>query len=120
GIWALANQKAGKSLGLAAPLLYSLPSTAINDVVPLSSPTNVAGIVFDFFGGTTYYSPDSLLAPLYTTTQYYSALWSPNGQVVDLSFGTDTSLMVTSGWDYVTGLGVPNGLNFINAVAEAK
>jgi subtilase family serine protease len=118
-IWALADQKAGKPLGQAAPMLAKLPSGAINDVVPLSSPTNVAGVVFDS-SGSTYYSPDSLLAPLYTTTQYYSAFWNLEGEYVDISFGTDTSLTITPGWDNVTGWGVPNGLSFINAAAKAK
>jgi subtilase family serine protease len=118
-IWAIAEQQAGKSLGQAAPLLSKLPTSAINDVVPLSSPTNVAGIVFDS-AGPTYYASDTLLAPLYTTTQYFSAFWNLEGEYVDISFGTDTSLTVTKGWDNVTGWGVPNGLSFINAAAKAK
>ena len=118
-IWAIADQKAGKSLGQAAPLLAKLPAGAIHDVVPLSSPTNVAGIVFDT-SGATFYSSDTLLAPLYTTTQYFSSLWNLTGEYVDLSFGTDTSLTVTKGWDNVTGWGVPNGLTFINDAAKAK
>jgi len=118
-LWAIADQKAGKALGQAAPLIYKLPSSAINDVVPVSSPTNVAGIVFDS-SGATYYSSDTLLAPLYTTTQYYSAFWNLSGEYVDISFGTDTSLTITPGWDNVTGWGVPNGLSFINAAAKAK
>jgi subtilase family serine protease len=119
-IWALGNQKAGKSIGQAAPLLSKLPASAINDVIPVSSPTNTAGVVFDS-SGSTFYSSDALLAPLYTTTQYFSALWNlGGGEYVDLSFGTDTSLTVTKGWDNVTGWGVPNGLSFINAAAKAK
>jgi subtilase family serine protease len=119
GIWAIADQKAGKALGQAAPLLVKLPSGAINDVVPLSSPTNVAGVIFDS-AGSTFYSSDTLLAPLYTTTEYYSALWNLSGEYIDISFGTDTSLTVTPGWDNVTGWGVPNGGSFINAAAKAK
>jgi len=118
-LWAIADQHAGKALGQAAPMLSKLPSGAINDVVPLSSPTNVAGVVFDS-AGATFYSSDTLLAPLYTTTQYFSAFWNLEGEYVDLSFGTDTSLTVTKGWDNVTGWGVPNGLSFINAVAKGK
>jgi subtilase family serine protease len=118
-IWAIAQQKAGKSLGQAAPLLYKLPTSTINDVVPVSSPTNVAGVIFDS-AGATFYSSDTLLAPLYTTTQYYSAFLNLGGEYVDFSFGTDSSLTVTPGWDNVTGLGVPNGLTFINAAAKAK
>jgi subtilase family serine protease len=131
-LWAMANQKAGASLGQAAPLLYALPSSAINDVVPVSSSTNVTGYVVDS-SGTTGYTSDTLLAPLYTTTDYYSALWNANaalivprsgapllGQYAVLSFGTDSSLTVTPGWDNVTGLGVPNGLVFLNAAASAR
>ncbi len=118
--WAIADQKAGKSLGQAAPLLTKLPAGSIHDVVPVSSPTNVAGIVFDS-GGATFYSSDTLLAPLFTTTKYVSAAWDlGGGEFVDLSFATDTSLTVTPGWDNVTGWGVPNGLTFINAAAKAK
>jgi subtilase family serine protease len=118
-IWALADQKAGTSLGQAAPLLANLSSSAITDVIPVSSPTNVAGIIFDA-AGSTYYSSDSLLPPLYTT-QFYSALWNlGGGEYVDISFGTDTSLTVTPGWDNVTGWGVPKGLGFIDAAAKAK
>jgi len=118
-IWALANQKAGKSLGQAAPLLSTLPAGSINDVIPVSSPADVAGVVFDS-GGAIFYPSDILLAPLFTTTQYFSAFWNLGGEYVDISFGTDTSLTVTKGWDNVTGWGVPNGLSFINAAAKAK
>ncbi len=120
-IWAIADQKAGVSLGQAAPLIYKLSSSAINDVIPVNSPTNVAGIIFDA-KGANYYSPDALLAPLYTTTQYFSAAWNlgESGEIVDLSFGTDTSLTISTGWDNVTGRGVPNGLSFINAAAALK
>lgn len=119
-LWAIADQAAGASLGQAAPLLYRLPSTAINDVIPVNNRTNVSGIIVDS-NGETDYSPGALLAPLYTTTQYTSALWNlGSGIYVDLSFGTDSSLTVTPGWDNVTGLGVPNGLAFINAVVSAQ
>ncbi|HEY0703067.1 MAG TPA: S53 family peptidase [Candidatus Acidoferrales bacterium] len=121
-IWALADQKAGVSLGQAAPLIASLPksSGAVKDIVPVGSPTNLAGTIFDS-SGATYYSPDALLAPLYTTTTYFSAAWNlGGGEYVDLSFGTDTSLTVTTGWDNVTGFGVPNGSKFITVVAAAK
>jgi subtilase family serine protease len=119
-IWAIAAQAAGKPLGQAAPLVYTLPSPAIIDVVPVNSTTNVTGIMVDSSGENDY-SPSALLAPLYTTTGYYSTLWNiGGGEFVDLSFGTDASLTVTPGWDNVTGLGVPNGLAFINAVVNAQ
>ena len=34
-----------------------------------------------------------------------------------ITFGTDTSLTTRPGWDNVTGVGTPNGLAFINAIA---
>jgi subtilase family serine protease len=119
-LWTLADQKAGAALGQAAPLIAHLPAGAVKDIVPLGSPTNVAGIVFDA-NGATFYSSDSLLAPLFTTTTYFSSLWNAGfGEFVDLSFGTDTSLTVTKGWDNVTGFGVPNGAKFIDDAAAAK
>jgi subtilase family serine protease len=119
-LWAIADQAAGAPLGQAAPLLYRLPATAITDVIPVNSTTNVSGIIVDSSGETDY-SPGALLAPLDTTTQYVSTLWNlGSGIYVDLSFGTDSSLTVTPGWDNVTGLGVPNGVAFINAVVSAQ
>ena len=122
-IWALADQEAGKPLGQAAPMIAELPSTAISDVVPHSSPTNPVGIVLGW-SGSKFYSAGSLLAPLYTTTQFFSALWDASGtgsgEYVDLSFGTDTSLIVADGWDNVTGWGIPNGWTFITTAAAAK
>ena len=52
----------------------------------------------------------------------YSALWFDQnipGYVI-LSFGTDSSLTVTPGWDNITGWGVPNGWTFITAAAAKK
>ena len=127
-IWALADQRAGQPLGQAGPLLAKLQASgkSITDVVPVSSPTNVAGIVFDS-AGSTYYSASALMAPLYTTTQFTSAFWEVPaalgggpGFYVDLSFGTDSSLQTAAGWDNVTGWGIPNGLTFINAAAALK
>ena len=126
GIWAIANQRAGQihgkgtMLGQAAPIIARLAgSTAITDVAPYSSPTNVAGFVFDS-NGTTFYTPDQLAAPLENTTEYLSDLYnSPvSGSWFALTFGTDTSLVTATGWDNVTGFGTPNGLDFINAAAK--
>jgi subtilase family serine protease len=120
-IWTLADQEAGKPLGQAAPLIATFPSDAVNDIVPFGSSTNVSGSIEDS-NGTTFYSSDTLLAPLDTTTTYYSALWFYEeipGYVV-LSFGTDSSLTAAPGWDNVTGWGVPNGWAFITAAAAGK
>jgi len=35
---------------------------------------------------------------------------------VAVAFGVDESLIVTKGWDHVTGWGEPNGLPFIQGV----
>jgi hypothetical protein len=35
-----------------------------------------------------------------------------------ITFGTDTSLTTGPGWDNVTGVSTPNGLNFINAITQ--
>jgi subtilase family serine protease len=122
-IMAIAAQKAGHPLGQAAPLLYGLTSsngtgTPIYDVQPVGSATNVTGSITDS-GGTTSYSADQLAAPLYGTTTYYSAYFnSPyEGFCLVLTFGTDTSLMTAVGWDNVTGVGTPNGANFVNALS---
>jgi hypothetical protein len=39
-----------------------------------------------------------------------------NGLVI--TFGTDSSLAVTEGWDNVMGFGVPNDRNFITAAGK--
>lgn len=121
-IWAIANQKAGAPLGQAAPLISSV-NAQIQDVLPTTpmSATNPAGTVFDS-NGSTYYSPSALFGPLlYSQQGFTSALWTlAPGFVGDLSFGIDSSLTVTPGWDNVTGYGTPNGLTFLNAVAPKQ
>ena len=118
GLWAIANQAAGVPLGQAAPYLYKLHGNAITDVTNVSSPFNVAGIIFDPPNPPVYESPDSLAAPLDGTTNYISAIYqSPSSTRWDVfTFGTDSSLTTGPGWDNVTGLGTPNALPFINQV----
>lgn len=113
-IMAIAAQKAGHGLGQAAPLVYNLPAGAINDVTAVSSPNNVTGVI----NGNPV-SADSLAAPLGNTTSYFSALYnSPSSHRWDvITFGTDSSLTVGPGYDNVTGVGTPNGANFVNAIA---
>jgi subtilase family serine protease len=117
-IWAIANQKAGKPLGLAGAAIALKPGS-VQDVLPHSSPTNVAGVVFDK-AGSTYYSPAALFDDfLFGNTNFISAIWDLGGATaIDLSFAIDSSLIVTKGWDNVTGFGTPNGLTFIDAVAK--
>ncbi|MBB6145047.1 subtilase family serine protease [Silvibacterium bohemicum] len=120
-IWAIANQKAGHALGQAAPAIAALKEGSVQDVLPLSSPTDVSGIIVDK-SGSNYYSPASLFeGALYSTTGFTSAIWNlGSSEYVDFGFGIDSSLTVTPGWDDVTGFGTPNGLTFINAVAAEK
>ncbi len=119
GLMAIASQKAGHPLGQAAPLVYGLSSsqttaTPLYDVVQFNSPTNVTGVV----DGTPF-SADQLAAPLGNTTGYFSAMYnSPfSTRWFVLTFGTDSSLTTNAGWDNVTGVGTPNGVNFVNAIA---
>jgi subtilase family serine protease len=115
GLMGIAAQKAGHGLGQAAPLLYNLPVGAVSDVVPFSSPNNVTGMI----NGSTAESADFLAGPLNGTTQYYSALFQSSASTRwdVFTFGTDSSLATSPGWDNVTGVGTPNGWNFVNAIA---
>lgn len=114
GVMAIAAQAAGHPLGQAAASLYSLPVGAVADVTAFSSPTNVTGII----NGTPF-TADDLAAPLVNTTSYYSAIYnSPfSTRWFVITFGTDSSLVTGPGWDNVTGLGTPNGLAFVSAMA---
>lgn len=105
---------AQEEIDRAAPLLYGLGSAAITDVVDLSSPNNVTGVV----DGTPM-SADALAAPLGNATSFISALYnSPfSTRWFVITFGTDTSLTTGVGWDNVTGLGTPNGEPFVSAIA---
>lgn len=113
-IMAIASQKAGHGLGQAAPLVYNLPPGAVNDIVPVGSPNNATGVI----NGNPI-SADSLAAPLENTTTYFSALYnSPfSTRWFVITFGTDSSLTTAPGWDNVTGVGAPDGANFVNALA---
>jgi subtilase family serine protease len=115
GIMAIAAQKAGHGLGQAAPLLYNLPAGAVSDVVAFSSPNNITGTI-----NATPFTADQLAAPLVNTTSFYSAIYnSPfSTRWFVLTFGTDSSLVTGPGWDNVTGVGTPNGANFINGITQ--
>jgi subtilase family serine protease len=114
-IMGIASQKAGHGLGQAAQLVYNLPAGAVSDILAVSSPDNVTGVI----NGTTIETADDLAAPLDGTTSYYSALYnSPfSTRWFVITFGTDSSLTTGLGWDNVTGVGTPDGLNFVNALA---
>ena len=114
-LWAIANQEAGVPLGQAAPYLYSMPKGTITDVLPVGSPTNVTAAVSTSPKHTDTFSATALAEPLVNTKVFYSAIWNYPG-IADtpyvLTFGTDSGLTVTPGWDNVTGLGTPNGKAF--------
>jgi subtilase family serine protease len=121
-IMAIASEKAGHALGQAAPLVYGLASstgtsTPIYDVTAVGSANDVTGSI-TANGTTTNYSADQLAAPLDGTTTFFSALYnSPfSTRWFVITFGTDSSLTTGPGWDNVTGVGTPNGANFVNAV----
>ena len=118
-IWAIADAYNGAPLGQAGPLVSKLKPGQITDVLPTSALTefDVSGIVHDS-SGTTFYSANGLFAGLlYKTKAFTSAVWQVDENTdVAISFGTDSSLTVTKGWDNVTGFGEPNGLPFIQGV----
>ncbi|HXZ60873.1 MAG TPA: S53 family peptidase [Steroidobacteraceae bacterium] len=119
-LWGIANQRAHRLLGQAAPRLYRVPpwSGAITDIVNFSSPNNVTGTITDA-GGTNPLRATELAAPLNNLPQFVSALYnSPHSTrwfVID--FGVDTTLSTGFGWDVATGLGAPNGWAFVQAIA---
>src|ERR1019366_7028839 len=118
--WAIATQAAGTWLGEAAPLLYSLPADAITDVTNVDGPNNVSGIIYQRPNPPIVESPEDLVPPLENTTDFVSLLYNGTStRWYVLSFGTDSSLTTGPGWDNVTGLGTPNGANFVTAVAAA-
>ncbi len=122
-LWGIATQRAHHLLGQAAPRLYRLPpwSGAITDIVNFSSPNNVTGTITDA-GGTNPLRASELAAPLNDQPQFISALYnSPHSTrwfVID--FGVDTTLPTGPGWDVATGLGTPNGWNFVQAIASGQ
>ncbi|HEX3472500.1 MAG TPA: S53 family peptidase, partial [Silvibacterium sp.] len=120
-IWAIADQYNGAPLGHAGQAVAKLKAGQITDVLPTSSlnATDVTGTIIDS-NGATFYSADALYAGLGAQTQFPSAIWPilPNNEEdIAISFGTDSSLTVTPGWDNVTGYGEPNGLPFIQGVS---
>lgn len=126
-LWTIANQAAGTAapLGQAAPMLYSLPAGAITDIVPVDNGSDVSGTITDPPNPVLTETAADLAQPLVNTTTFLSALVptsNANGRSMGwyvLSFGTDTSLFTAPGWDNVTGLGVPNSLEFVQAVVAA-
>jgi subtilase family serine protease len=117
-LWAIANQEAGSPLGQAAPYLYHMPKGTITDVLPYSSPNNVTATIQESNFLINTYTAAQLAAPLENTTRFYSALVDAlltQDTTFVLTFGTDSGLTTTPGWDNVTGVGTPNGKAFADA-----
>lgn len=136
-LWAIANQEAlaggGSELGQAAQYVYSLPSGAITDVVPVGTPkTNVTASIHDA-SGTTAYNANAVLgggAPAKFVSALWDYAWLQDTALV-ISFGTDctagptydiitactatNSLHTKKGWDNVTGVGTPNAQAFADS-----
>ncbi len=120
GLWGIAAQRAGHPLGQAAPHLYRLPPGAITDVDAVqSSPNNVSGTLTDANGPQTLTSWE-LALPLQGQQSFLSTLYnSPySTRWFVLTFGTDSGLPAGPGWDPATGLGTPNGWNFVQAFGK--
>ena len=88
-------------------------------MVNASSPHNVTGIIHDA-GGSNPINSWELAAPLFNLPTFVSALYnSPfSTRWFVLSFGLDSTLPTGPGWDPATGLGTPNGWNFVHAFGE--
>ncbi|MGD0124501.1 MAG: S53 family peptidase [Terriglobia bacterium] len=127
GMWAIAEQNAGGALGQAARLLYGLPYGAVDDIVPVvisaGSFPGASGVIYTS-AGTIVETAPALAEPLQSYSSYpffYSTLFNSNDSAwYVLTFGTDSSLQTKLGWDDVTGVGTPNGPQFVQAVAQSR
>ncbi len=118
--WALLQQRFGFALGQAAPLVsaFGTSPSVVTDVLPAKSTDNVYGAIRNSFGAITNFSSEALIAPA-TANSYLSALYTSGaGSTFDLSFGTDSSLAVTPGYDTVTGWGVLNMGGIFNLLGQ--
>jgi hypothetical protein len=100
-----------------------MPAAAITDVLPPGPSANVTGSITDPIFGTRLFSAASLSAPLGGARSYYSALADVplfQNRTYLITFGTDTGLQTTVGWDNVTGLGTPNGQAFADYFNPAR
>lgn len=122
GIWALADEAAGESLGQAAPIVAAMPAGAVTDIVPIvATKSNLHGLVSKG-SSSTRYSAAALLGLQTTQPDGFVGVSASFGldETYDLGFGADSSLMAAPGWDDATGYGVPNGMAFINAAVAAR
>jgi len=118
-VWAISSEHAERALGQASRSLYDLPSNAISDIVAEGSPLDAAGLI-NLGRKQIFEGPYQLIGPE-SQAPFLSGLFeAPDGTWLALSFGTDSSLSITRGWDDVTGLGTPNAPNFVNAFAPRR
>jgi hypothetical protein len=92
-----------------------MPESTIIDVKPVSSATNVTAVYKESATITEIYKASDLAGPLENTTEFVSAIWNYpllQDTTFVVTFGTDSGLKTTAGWDNVTGVGVPNGKAF--------
>ncbi len=97
-----------------------MPSGAIRDVKQSSAytGTNLTGTIMRSGYAPLYESAVAISTPD-ITTQFTNAFYNgTSGRWYAISFGTDSTLLVTNGWDNVTGVGTPNGGAFVNGVVN--
>jgi subtilase family serine protease len=120
-LWAIANQEAGAPLGQAAQYLYTMPTGAITDVVPVTSATNVTAVIHESSTVTdSYDAADTMQIDPSLFGKYYSAMWDiplEQDTAVALSFGAAYGSSVAKGWDDITGVGTPNPKAFADSFA---
>jgi len=106
GTMALAEQRAGHRIGFANPRLYKVAQRALRDIVPTQSPQS--------------FTPDCAvrIAECASYGQFMDTE-DPAGLQVLRPDGTNVphTLHSAPGFDNVTGLGVPKGEAFLEAVS---
>lgn len=118
-LWAIGNQAAeGGPIGQAAQTVYDLHDRAIDDILQVSSPDNVVGVI-QTPNAIIPQPAFALAGELFKTRRFVSAFAQDrNNDLLNLTFGTDSSLRVDGGWDNVTGLGTPNSPEFIQRLVK--
>ena len=122
GISALANQTAGERIGQIAPLLPGLAGTAINDILPLTAADPKMSATLRGKPLTTPdVTPDALaLLPEGVDAIEQIFVVRPVFSMTIFTYGLDTSLTTTAGWDNMTGYGEPKGGAFLAGLAKAS
>jgi subtilase family serine protease len=118
-LWAIAAQAANKgNIGQAAQLLYDLKDDSITDIRQVSLPDNATEVATTA-NGTIHFSPADLSFPNAQTRRFVNIFAADGaGDLLNLTFGTDSSLFVDNGWDNVTGLGTPDAPAFVQRVVK--